>query len=178
MQVRLKDLLNLILTAILGSKNTSIHQKNPQKTSENKKVEAKPVAIEISAYFSDPKSGNDRRLQYPDDYTNEILANAKITLEKVNSLLEELGMLSCQVSSGWRPPSVNKAIGGAKRSLHTQGKAIDIRDGDGSIAKTIEDRPDLLKKYDLWLEDPSFTKGWCHLDWGTRTDRPSRMFKP
>lgn len=31
------------------------------------------------------------------------------------------------VNSGYRTPPVNKAVGGAKRSLHMQGRAADIR---------------------------------------------------
>jgi hypothetical protein len=63
------------------------------------------------------------------------------------------------------------------------GKAIDILDDKPqSLANKILTNPDLLKKYDLWLEDPAHTKGkntnWVHLDMGNRTERPLRMFKP
>jgi hypothetical protein len=64
-----------------------------------------------------------------------------------------------------------------------QGRAIDLLDNkEQSLAKLVQSRPDLLKKYDLWLENPDFTKGkntnWVHLDMGTRNDRPSRQFNP
>jgi hypothetical protein len=63
------------------------------------------------------------------------------------------------------------------------GKAIDIKDDkDQKLASLILSNPQLLKKYDLWLEDPAHTKGkntnWVHLDVGTRKDRDLRMFKP
>lgn len=136
------------------------------------------MAIELDAYFQDPKSGDDRRQKYPQDYNNNILENAKTLLKKVNALLADLGIISCTVSSGWRPATVNSAVGGAKKSLHMEGKAIDLRDGTGDLDKAIEAKPELLAKHGLWLEDPSATKGWCHLDIGTRSDRPIRIFKP
>lgn len=174
------DIIIRLLDLLKSSKNTSIQQKTSPKTNENSQVEAKKekvMAISLEAYFSDPKSGDDRRLKYPNDYTNEILENAKILLEKVNNLLSDLGVVTVVVSSGWRPPAINASVGGAKKSLHMQGKAIDLKDSTGELDKLVESRPDLLKKYGLWLEDPSATRGWCHIDCGTRTDRPSRVFK-
>lgn len=135
------------------------------------------MAITLEAYFADPKTGEDRRINYVEDYTDEILENAKVLIEKVNSLLSDLGIIAVVVSSGWRPNAINSAVGGAKRSLHLQGRAIDLKDSTGELDRVIEERPDLLKKYNLWLEDPDATKGWCHLDTGVRKDRPSRVFK-
>lgn len=181
----INKLLDLLLAVIPKSKNTLPSAlKSPQTSDQDAiKVIPQPVKenamiIDLNSYFSDPKTGDDRRLKYPNDYTDEILENAKITLKKVNSLLKDLGITNAVVSSGWRPPSVNSAIGGAKKSLHTQGKAIDLKDIIGELDKVISEKPELLAKHALWLEDPSATKGWCHLDWGTRSDRPIRIFKP
>lgn len=140
--------------------------------------ETKPVAISIEAYFADSKTGEDRRIKYGADYTPEILSNATVLLEKVNALLADLGILSCTLNSGWRPPSVNAAIGGARKSLHVTGKAIDLTDKSGQLDQVLSDKPELLKKHELWREDSGSTPGWCHLDMGVRTDRPSRTFKP
>lgn len=167
----LEKILSL-LSAILKSSNTS---KNPAiNTTSPAKVN---VAISISAYFSDPKTGEDRRLQYPKEYTAEILDNATKLLEKVNALLLEHGIMSCTVSSGWRPSAVNGAVGGAKKSGHLTGMAIDIKDGTGDLDKVLSSKPELLRKYGLFLEDPDKTKGWTHLDYIYRPDRPNRIFK-
>jgi uncharacterized protein YcbK (DUF882 family) len=171
-----KKILKLLIDVILSLKNTSNQQSIDEKANQEKKEEVK-MAITLEAYFADPKTGEDRRIKYAKDYSNEVLENAKILLEKVNSLLSDLGIVAVVVSSGWRPASINAAVGGAPRSLHMQGRAIDLRDSTGELDKLIESKPELLKKYDLWLEDPDATKGWSHLDTGVRRDRPSRVFK-
>ena len=57
------------------------------------------------------------------------------------------------------------------------GRAIDLYDPKHEIMQKIMAQPDLLKKYDLWLEDPEKTPTWTHLDNGTRTERALRIFK-
>lgn len=120
------------------------------------------------------------------ELTQEYLDNAARLLKAVNACLAECGIdtSKCRVSSGFRPSSVNAQIANAaKKSLHTRCLAIDILDDDKqSIANTLKSKPNVLRKYELWLENPDFTKGkvttWVHIDLGTRTDRPSRMFNP
>ena len=118
------------------------------------------------------------------DLTPELLGNAKQLLEKVNKLLSELNIGDVKVSSGYRPAAVNAGIGNAaKKSLHMQCKAIDIIDNSNQdLGKLIASKPELLRKYELFIESLDSTKGkntnWCHLDIGVRSDRPSRMFHP
>jgi len=127
--------------------------------------------------------------RYPDranspDCTDEVKKNGTSLIEKVNALLNDLGIQKVDVTSGFRTASSNAQVANAaKKSLHMQGRAIDLLDNkEQSLAKLVQSRPDLLKKYDLWLENPDFTKGkntnWVHLDMGTRNDRPSRQFNP
>jgi hypothetical protein len=123
-----------------------------------------------------------REVQYKDEYNQLVMDNAKELLIKVNNLLNDLGVTSAPVSSGWRPPSLNATIkNAAKRSLHMSGKAVDILDDkDQTLAKLILSKPELLKKYDLWIEDETKTVGkntnWVHLDIGVRQDRLVRKF--
>lgn len=125
-----------------------------------------------------------RDSKFPEELTPEVITNITILLEKVNALLFELKISSAKVSSGWRPAAINANVANsAKKSHHMTGKAIDILDDKSqSLANKILTNPDVLKKYDLWLEDPAHTKGkntnWVHLDLGPRADRPLRMFKP
>jgi len=140
--------------------------------------------ITIDMYFIDFITKKDRRKEYPSEYNNDILNNAKALLEKVNAFLNEIGIEKAQISSGWRPASVNnKTTNAAKKSFHMLGMAIDILDnGNQDLAKLVANSPVLLKKYGLWMEEMNSTKGkntnWCHLDCGNRTDRSSRVFKP
>lgn len=119
------------------------------------------------------------RLQSP-ELTQEVKDNATKLLKAVNSLLIELGIdvTGVEVSSGFRPSSINGAIGGAKKSLHMRGLAVDLVDYNGHLCRLIEKNYDLLAKYGLWMEHPESTKGWCHLDLGSRADRRIRIFKP
>ena len=122
--------------------------------------------------------------RYPDrenhvEVTPEVLANIDKLLNAVNSLLNELGLASVKVSSGFRPSAVNAGIAGAaKKSLHMRGMSVDLVDTKGQLAKVITSKPELLRKYGLFVENPAVTVGWLHLDIGVRSDRPSRMFNP
>lgn len=116
---------------------------------------------------------------YPQEYNEQLKDNALLLLSKVNQLLNELGFSDVTVSSGWRPSAINSTTpGAAKSSYHTKCLAVDLHDKDGNINASILAKPELLKKYDLWLEDISSTPTWTHLDLGKRSDRPIRVFKP
>lgn len=141
-----------------------------------------PISIDL--YFTDFVSKKDRRQQYHNDFNESILDNANKLLVQVNAFLTELGVQTANVTSGWRPPQINnQTTNAAKKSAHMIGSAVDILDNKTQdLAHLVASRPDLLKKYNLWLENPQNTKGvntnWVHLDLMTRSDRPSRMFNP
>jgi hypothetical protein len=140
--------------------------------------------ISLDLYFTDYVTKADRRKQFPKDFTPDIEANAKKLLIQVNLLLNDLGIEFADVTSGWRPPQINnKTTNAAKRSAHMIGLAVDILDNiNQDLCNLIASRPDLLKKYNLWLENPPSTVGqntnWAHIDLMTRQDRPSRVFLP
>lgn len=114
------------------------------------------------------------------ELTDEIKKNANTLLTLVNALLTDLAVDPMpKVSSGFRPSSVNSALpNAAKRSLHMTGLAIDLADEDNNLDKLIQVKPELLDKYELWLEHPDATDRWTHLDKGTRTARKVRIFRP
>jgi len=117
------------------------------------------------------------RLSHP-ELTDDVRENAKAFLVTINAFLVELGIESVTVSSGFRPSSVNGTVGGAKRSAHLSGQAIDLADSDGSLDALFQSRDDLLKRHGLWLEHPDSTKSWAHLDCKNRGDRASNVFSP
>lgn len=115
-----------------------------------------------------------RDKSHPGDLTSEIDANSEITIERANRLLtdaqaagvelEESPRTGSIVSSGWRPPSVNKnTSGAAPRSKHMTCEAVDIYDPDGTLDDWCMDNLARLEAVGLWLEHPSATKGWAHL---------------
>lgn len=120
--------------------------------------------------------------KYPErakEMTDEIKVNAITLVEKVNQLLEKLGISEVDVSSGFRPESVNSKIANAaKKSAHMSGKAIDLSDKDGKIKALVGSQPELLRELELFMEDSKSTPTWCHVDYVDRKDRPSRTFIP
>jgi len=58
--------------------------------------------------------------------TGEVLSNIKILAEQLQVIRDALGK-PMHIISGWRSPSYNKRIGGAKESQHQFGKAADIK---------------------------------------------------
>jgi len=120
----------------------------------------------------------------PPDYFGTTVPTAPLELAanllflRIAGLLAELGVDMPAISSGYRSPEHNAKIGGAKKSLHTLGRAVDFKDPDHTLYKAIAQRPELLKKYRLWMEDGNSTPTWVHLDTGVRFDRRIRIFKP
>lgn len=70
------------------------------------------------------------------------LANLKIAASKMEGVRRALGDRVITVSSAYRSPAVNAAVGGAKNSAHVQGWAVDFNcHGFGSpleVAKAIQ----------------------------------------
>ena len=122
--------------------------------------------------------------KYPDranhpELTPEVIANLEQLLKQVTALLNDLKVDHVEVSSGFRPSTVNANIpNAAKKSLHMIGKAVDLADPTNALDKLIESHPELLEKHGLWLESPLTTPSWAHLDIGIRSARKIRIFIP
>lgn len=94
--------------------------------------------------------------------TKEMCYNLFDLLPRVNLVRFEYGK-PLYVSSGYRPPSINASVGGAKRSSHMLCMAVDFKDPDGKFAEWCLANMDVIKKAGLYLESPAHTKGWVHL---------------
>lgn len=161
--------------------------KNAQKVQELQVVT--PVTVVSKLAMADWVTSSQK---YPEraksaELTEEVVANAEVTIELINKffIAMSIDISSLKVSSGFRPSAVNKSVGGAKKSGHTIGFAIDFHDIDGNLDAVIssDKGQEELKRLGLWQEHPADTNGWCHLDRITRAvkDRPSckiRQFKP
>lgn len=99
---------------------------------------------------------------YAAELTDDIRQNAARTIALVSALLDECGS-QLQVTSGWRPASINKAAGGAKLSKHMTGHACDLADPKGDFGRWCLSNPDVLQRIGLWAEHPDYTDGWVHL---------------
>lgn len=115
--------------------------------------------IDLRAYWKG------RDVTNPTEVTNEISANAEITVGRVNELLARAGRSDVdQVNSGWRPKGINDhTANAAKNSKHLTAQAIDLPDSDRSLAEWCVDNLDVLEELELWMEDPRWTPTWVHL---------------
>lgn len=117
--------------------------------------------------LSDYWMGRDKA--YPELLTDELKSAAAETVARANLLISAYNAMTKdeeprRVNSGWRPPSVNAATpGAAPRSKHMTGHAIDISDPEGDLDEWCLEHPDVLQTIGLWMEHPSATKGWCHV---------------
>jgi len=117
-----------------------------------------------------------RREQYPKELTPEIERNALLTVELVGRLLTQARSYGVSldlnpktgslIASGWRPPEFNaKVAGAAPNSKHMTGQAVDIYDPDGDLDDWLMtgEGQAALAALNLWMEHPSATKSWSHL---------------
>ena len=101
--------------------------------------------------------------------TPEMKADAEDLLEKVNLLLLDFYRIFPDapvrvITSGYRPAAINAATAGAaKKSKHMICQAVDLSDSDKLLAKYLTLFPEKLIEFDLYIEDPAYTKNWTHL---------------
>ena len=106
-----------------------------------------------------------RDLTHAEELTNEIMANAQVTVERVNDLLQRANRSDIhEVRSGWRPQGINDVTANsAAHSRHLTGQAVDLPDTDRNLATWCVDNLDDLEAVGLWMEDPRWTPTWVHL---------------
>lgn len=95
------------------------------------------------------------------------VANKLLVLAKASGVpLEANPSTKTVVNSGWRPPAVNAAIpNAAPRSRHLTCQAIDLYDPEGALDEWLMGftGQKVLADLGLWMEHPSATKGWSHV---------------
>lgn len=71
------------------------------------------------------------------------------------------------VSSGFRCPALNKAVGGVDDSEHQYGCAADIKPSNGKFNQFVDFLKDWLvdKEFDKCIIEKSKTSRWIHIVW-------------
>lgn len=124
-----------------------------------------------------------RNTMYASDLTDQIVANAKETVRRVNLFLNTYHAGLAQkdtVTSGWRPASVNRTTPNASTtSAHLTAEAVDLADDDGSLDSWIKlpDGRHALVACGLYAEAALYTPRWAHLQ-TRKTASGSRIFNP
>ena len=97
------------------------------------------------------------------DVDSVVLRNLEDLCRKVNALGYPPPMVA---SSCLRSIESQKKINpSAMGSSHLYGCAVDIGDPDGRLTNWLKTSigKKALVDCGLWMEDPAYTKGWCHL---------------
>lgn len=94
--------------------------------------------------------------------TPEVLANLKHLAEQLEIVRAHLGNVSIRVSSGYRSPELNTAVGGSRTSRHTTGLAVDFTAPRfGSVLETAE----AVARSGIAYEQLIYEYGrWVHLE--------------
>lgn len=95
--------------------------------------------------------------------TDAMKVSAPIVVTRANLLLAHFGQYR-KVTSGYRPPAINNATpGAAAHSNHEVCEAVDLEDKDGQLDRFCMANQDLLASIGLWLESPTDTPRWTHV---------------
>ena len=94
------------------------------------------------------RSATADKLHIDNTIPEELIPNLKNLCEQVLEPLREHFGISVVISSGYRCPQLNKAVGGVPNSQHQKGEAADI-----IPPYTINHTPYTLKQWFYWLLD-------------------------
>ncbi|NER97436.1 MAG: hypothetical protein F6J86_26915 [Symploca sp. SIO1B1] len=126
----------------------------------------------VSRYFivGEVTQGDNRRIPKSADIAENILTLARV-LDEVREWYGQ-GLI---VTSWYRPPAINRAVGGARYSKHLRGHAVDIRPADGNVGEL--QRRFKQEWYDTGRWQGGFglgaNRGFIHLDLRTRLNGQS-----
>lgn len=112
------------------------------------------------------------RLGIDNTPNDNVKANLTALVNKVLDPLREAYGAPIIVSSGYRCPKLNKAVGGAVNSQHTLGQAADIH----SVSDTPADNKklyELIRKLNLPIDQciNEYGYNWIHVSYGPRNRR-------
>lgn len=104
------------------------------------------------------------------DFTPQVCFNAGQLIEKINMLGYKPAMYfsSCLRSTEaqiriYKEKGITDLSKIPMGSCHLSGEAVDISDPDGKLAIWLKKNEKKLETLGLYVEDPAYTKGWCHL---------------
>jgi hypothetical protein len=119
------------------------------------------------------KSQTATRLGIDNSPNLEHLANAKeLFTYVVQPVREHFGVT--RITSGYRSPALNEAIGGSSRSQHSKGQAVDFEcsgTDNLTVAKWIRDNLEFDQLISEFYVPGDPTSGWIHVSWSGEDNR-------
>ncbi len=99
----------------------------------------------------------------------EVLDQLILTADRMEGVRRLLGDRPIKVSSGYRSPAVNRAVGGSRTSAHRTGHAVDFTCPDfGTPAEVAAHLAQHLTDFDQLIEEFG---GWVHIGFGPNKRR-------
>jgi uncharacterized protein YcbK (DUF882 family) len=118
------------------------------------------------------KSATASRLKIDNTPDANVIQNLNALVNNILDPLREAYGKPIIVSSGYRCPKLNKAVGGVPTSQHMLGQAADIH----TVSDSVEDNKklyELIRKLDLPVDQciNEYNYNWIHVSYGPRNRR-------
>ena len=111
------------------------------------------------------RSSTAKRLKIDNTPSDDVVRNIQYGVQMVLDPLRRILLTPITITSGYRCPELNKAVGGVANSWHTKGNAADLRIKDEEEAKAIFQVLKTLPSVDTVLFEHSKTSIWMHVQW-------------
>lgn len=107
----------------------------------------------------------------------DIICKLKLTAEQVVQKVRDHFGVPIRISSGYRSPKLNKAIGGSATSQHMKGEAFDIQGTNGISNKQIFDYIKNNLDFDqlIWEYGNDKNPAWVHVSYKAKGNRKSAI---
>lgn len=133
------------------------------------------MVTKLSAHFALEELCATQHREFYNMPTADVAATLRHTAERMERVRSILGDRVISISSGYRSPSLNRAVGGAKTSAHLTGHAVDFNCygvGDPLAVCRILVASDL--EFDQLIEEGT----WCHVSFDPRMRRQVLTKRP
>lgn len=109
----------------------------------------------------------------------EHLANLQRLAKTLENVRTVLGNNPVLISSGYRSPTLNRAVGGSSTSDHSNGLAVDFTcPRFGPVSKVCQAIVDSCLPFDQLIYEQGARSNWVHLGLGTRMRQQVLSWSP
>lgn len=107
------------------------------------------------------RSATAKRLGIDNTPSPEVLERLKVLAGVLEYLEDALG-ITLKISSGYRSPALNKAVGGVETSGHCKGYSVDL-EADGMTSEQLANKIFLTGvKFDQLIVEKAGSRTWVH----------------
>lgn len=107
--------------------------------------------------------------------TASVKANLQTLINKLLNPIREVYGKPIVVSSGYRCPALNKAVGGVANSQHTTGEAVDIQPTSTGSMKALFEACAKIGGYDQLIIEHTDKAKWIHVSYSSTGKQRGQM---